>query len=82
MCVNVFSCKMCKQPQGWLFQTSEEGRKEEELGREGRESEKAARVGSTRATFMYHSSDTRRGGIDALFEVNCMPVHHSMKVKT
>lgn len=62
MCVNVFSCKMCNQPQGWLFQTYKEGRKEEELGRERRESEKAARVGSTQATFMCHSSDTRRGG--------------------
>jgi hypothetical protein len=53
---------MCNQPQGWLFQTYKEGRKEEELGRERRESEKAARVGSTQATFMCHSSDTRRGG--------------------
>lgn len=47
---------------GWLFQTYKERRREEELGREGRESEKAARVGSTWATFMYHPSDTHRGG--------------------
>lgn len=82
MCVNGFSCEMGSQPRAGFFKLPRrEGGRKSWGGREGRERRQpgwGAHGPLLCTTLLIHTAV----GIDALFEVNCMPVHHSMKVKT
>lgn len=77
MCVNVFACEMCSQPRAGFFKLTRR-----ERGREGKGgSTKAAGVGSTWPLLCNTPLIGAAVGIDAVFEVNCIPAHRSMKVK-